>query len=1061
MPPKQCCFIFKDNLIVDIEKSLYFRYEKVKSGRLLKLFLERGRYQFVATQVGKNEYELTYGTLGSFRAKLQKKQDGIYKILGKVSMLTDSSSPLNSEDVQINGSGESGRLRPAQIGSIYSLLAYWSLTNDVATIVLPTGTGKTETMLVATLADKAQRTLVIVPSIELKNQISEKFATWGILRKLGVISSDFPNPTVFVLNKTLFDDKDIEYIKTSDVVISTPALIARANDNVKILLKDLFSHVYFDEAHHIIASEWNTLKALFKNSKIVQFTATPYRNDRQPIEGKVVYNYPMAKAVEDGCFSKISLISVDEKHPAKKDKAIAEAAVQKLYDDRANGWTGHKVMVRTETREHAEVLYAKYKEWFPEEPIVMVHSGIKGKDQIIRQIKEGKYSIVVCVDMLKEGFDYPDFKIAAVHSLHKSLSVLLQFIGRFTRTRYGLGEASFVVNHADEDMSIELENLFQEGVGWERIISEIADEKKREAESLLAFLQGCKPYSGFDSPDIDLNPKVVYPALSCVCFHTNDVDWSKFNTAFDLKKYSLSQPFINTEENVFYFTTQKREKVKWVRNNKMRDQKWDLIVMYHDKDSKLLYVCYTDKHLDVDILVAAITNEAAKIIKDDDVFRSFHDIKRLCILKAGIFKPANHLHRYSSLIGADVTAELTKWKTGKRCKKSDFVGIGFRDGEPVSVGASVKGKIWSPARVGNLKEWKNWCINMGKLITDSNISSDEILEDSASKIEIKRFPSDLVVLATDWSESLYDRMHKLTIGKSTEKSVMLSECKLKNVSCKDLRAEFLLKVCDEEICFSISLGGERGFEVLGLDDCKFKVEGLSSSAMSLKNFFERNPPTMFLLNGATISGCIHTDYGEALINQIPSDRIEILDWAGVNYKTESLYKGGIKRSNSIQEYVMKQLSDRGALIVFNDDNSGESADVIAIFSDDEIVRFEMVHCKYSADESGARLSDLYEVSGQAIVSLRYKWKPEELIKHLERRNASGVLKGLRFYKGSIASLKEIKKDLSYKNVQFEFAIAQPGVSVKKLSNDMKNFLGSVYSTVVDMTETKLKCYFNK
>jgi hypothetical protein len=36
---------------------------------------------------------------------------------------------------------------------------------------------------------------------------------------------------------------------------------------------------------------------------------------------------------------------------------------------------------------------------------------------------------------------------------------------------------------------------------------------------------------------------------------------------------------------------------------------------------------------------------------------------------------------------------LTKWKNGSRCQKSDFVGIGFRNGFPVSVGASVKEKF--------------------------------------------------------------------------------------------------------------------------------------------------------------------------------------------------------------------------------------------------------------------------------------------------------------------------------------------------------------------------------
>ncbi|MBQ2845010.1 MAG: DEAD/DEAH box helicase family protein [Alphaproteobacteria bacterium] len=1061
MNPKQGILDFTDKILVDIERPIYFRREKVNSGIIFKLAIKKGKYLLSAIPDIKSEYILSYNDTLSFKAKIIRKPDvNEYKIAGNVTILSDEKSSLLT-DVHIDGVGEFGGLRPAQVGAVYSLLSHWSLTNSVATIVLPTGTGKTETMLVATLADRAKKTLVIVPSIELKNQISEKFSTWGILRELGTINQEFQNPTVFVLNKILSSSKDIDDIKTADVVVSTPALIARTDGDIKKLLKNLFSHVYFDEAHHIMATEWNAIKVLFKDSKIVQFTATPYRNDKQPIEGKIVYNYPMSKALDDGCFSKISLISIDEKHPAKKDKAIAYAAIQKLNEDRERGWTRHKVMVRTETREHAEQLYVKYKEWFPNESIVLVHSGIKGKTQLIQQIKEGKYSIIICVDMLKEGFDYPDFKIAAVHDIHKSLSVLLQFIGRFTRTQKGLGEASFVVNYADEDISIELENLFQEGVGWENLISDIADAKKREAESLLTFLQGCKPYTGFDSPDVELNPKLVYPALSFVCFRTDAVDWSKFNTAFDLKRYSLSQPFVNTTENIFYFTTQKREKVKWAKNNKMRDQKWDLIAIYYDTSSKLLYVCYTEKRFDVDLLVAAITNNAAQRIMGDDVFRSFHSIKRLSILKAGIFKPANHLHRYSSLIGADVTTELTRWKAGKRYQKSDFIGVGYREGEPVSVGASVKGKVWSPARVGNLKEWKNWCVNMGKLITDTSINSDELLADSASKKEITNFPEGLVVLATDWSESLYDRLHKITIGESPEKSLLLSECELKTISCKDTKAEFKLLFFDKEINFSMILGGERGFEILGLDECNIMIEGLYSSGISLKKFFEVNPPTMFLLNGATISGCIHTDYGEEPIIQIPADRIEILDWTDVDYKTESLYKGITRREHSIQEYIMNKLSERGATIIFNDDNSGESADVIGIFVDEENVLFEMVHCKYSEQIAGARISDLYEVAGQAIVSLRYKWNPEELIKHIEYRNATGILKGLRFYKGGIADLKEIKKALTYKNVQFEFAIAQPGVSTEKLSNDMKNFLGSVYSTVIDMTETKLKCYFSK
>lgn len=1049
--------------VLEFNQPLYYVNERTSIGQLSKLALEQGNWSFEAVLVEGDSYELIHETGIRFEADLKEgkgKSKGTYQITGCVKHTTGDLASYY-EHVATNGVGEAGKkLRPAQLGATYSLMAHWSLTNEVATIVLPTGTGKTETMLVATLADKALRTLVVVPSLDLKKQIADKFSTWGILRELGVIPRITPNPAVLVLTKTLSDPTEIEILKKADIVVTTPSLLARAETGIRNALEGIFSHVYFDEAHHVKATEWDQLKRLLSASKIVQFTATPYRNDRKPIEGKVVYNYPLSRAIDDNCFSKISLVSVDERDPRKKDKAIADAAMARLVSDREQGWKRHRMMVRAESRVHAEALYENYCEWYSDERIVLVHSQTPGRRAIVDQIREGKYDIVVCVDMLKEGFDYPEFKIAAVHGVHKTLAVLLQFIGRFTRHETGLGDASFVVNYAEEAMSVELESLFQEGSGWEQVISEIADAKKAEAESLLAFLQGCKPYSGFDSPEVDLNPKLVYPALSCVCFRTTGVNWRRFDQAFNLKKYALSQPFFNERENVFYFTTQKREKVKWARTEKMRDQTWDLIVMHHDVEKGILYVGYSEKRLDVGALVESITAGNALIITGDHVFRSFDSIKRLSLVHAGVFKPANHLHRYSRLSGADVTTELTRWKEGNRCQKSDFVGVGFRDGFPVSVGASVKGKIWSPARVGDLKEWKEWCLNIGRLITDEGIDSNQLLEDSAEKVQLTRYPEDVVILAADWSEELYDRIHRLTLERPNGQSLLLNECTLVNDFCSDDRAEFRLKFPDESISFTILLGGEKGHSICGLDDSTIEVEGLKSLGISLKQFFQENPPTMFLLNGCTISGCIHTNYGDALLQRIPENQIEPLSWNNVDFTIESLYKSSERRNGSIQEYMMDLLQSRGARVVFNDDNAGESADIVAIFVSEDIVRIEMVHCKYSKQTPGARLSDLYEVSGQAIVSLRYKWKPEELLRHMERRNGAGVLKGMRFHHGNESDIDEIRKALKYMNVEFEFAIAQPGVEKSKITDDMSNFLGSVSSTVVEMTETKLKCYFS-
>lgn len=952
-------------------------------------------------------------------------------------------------------------LRPAQLGALHSLLAHWSLSNDPATIVLPTGTGKTETMLLTSLVDQAGRTLIIVPTLELKDQIFKKFRTWGILKDLGVIPINFKNPKTLALAKTVKNDDEVLFLKEAEIIISTPALLARSPKIIQEQFKNFFTHVFFDEAHHIKAQEWDHLKQLFSSSKIVQFTATPYRLDRQPIEGKVVYNYPLSQALKDNCFSKISLISVDERNPNKKDYEIAHTAINQLYEDRKKGFNKHKVMARAETKDKAENLFIQYSKWFPEEKITLIHSQTPKKKQLIDAIKNHEFNIVICVDMLKEGFDYPNFKIAAVHGMHKSISVLLQFIGRFTRTQDELGDASFIVNFAEEKLTIELENLFQEGTGWENVISQVADSRKEQAATLLEFLQECKPLSGFDSPDIKLNPKIVFPALSFVCFRTEKVNWYKFKDAFNTKFYALSQPFINEEENVFYFTTQCRDKVKWAKSDHIKDQIWGLVVLHFDKSKKLLYLGYSEKLLDIDKLAHDISEGTAHKINGDDVFKSFHEIKRLSIVHAGVFKPSNHLHRYSRLSGADVTNELSKIKEGNKCKKSDFVGIGYRDGKPISIGASAKGKIWSPAKVADLKEWKEWCVQIGSLITDSTINSDQILVDSAKKIQINKFPTDMKILAVDWTEELYERMNRITL-KTKNHEYLLYETKLSFQKLNETEVHLAINTDNETIYFSIQLtGGENGFNVNNLDDNSLLVSGFKKDDISLKKFFEDLPPTLFLLNSDTISGCIHTIYNTLTPYKIPSDQISTLKWEHVNFAHESMYKSSTYRINSIQEFIMKKYISENADIVFNDDNSGEIADVVAIFSTEEKIIFKVTHCKYSKNSAGSRLSDLYEVCGQVIVSLRYKWKPEDLIKHLQRRNKTGVLAGKRFYKGDEKVLNIIRDELKYKDVVFNFSIAQPGVSYKSLNSEMIDLLSSTYSAVIDMTETKLLCYFSE
>ena len=75
--------------------------------------------------------------------------------------------------------------RPPQVGALYSILAHIQNPEDKAIVVMPAGTGKTETMLATLISNCCKRLLVSVPSDSLRTQISEKFITLGLLKEYG------------------------------------------------------------------------------------------------------------------------------------------------------------------------------------------------------------------------------------------------------------------------------------------------------------------------------------------------------------------------------------------------------------------------------------------------------------------------------------------------------------------------------------------------------------------------------------------------------------------------------------------------------------------------------------------------------------------------------------------------------------------------------------------------------------------------------------------------------------------------------------------------------------
>lgn len=955
----------------------------------------------------------------------------------------------------------SNGFRNAQVGAIHAVLAHWSVSEQPCTVVLPTGTGKTETMLGITVAETAKLVVVIVPTQDLRLQLAGKFKELGILKKIGVLDKGAFLPKVATVSEGLTDAEDLEAILACNVIISTPTLLNRDPELFSRLAAEV-THVFFDEAHHLKAPSWEVLKNGFSNSRIVQFTATPYRLDRQPIDGKVVYQYSLEHAQNDGCFSEISLITVDERNPDKKDAAIARAAYSQLLEDRKSGYTKHCMMVRAGDRPRADILYALYRTMFPDEKIEKIYTGVPRKKEKIEAVKRGEYAIVICVDMLKEGFDFPEFKIGAVHDLHKSLAVAMQFIGRFTRERKDLGRAHMVVNFAEAEIPQELEKLYAEGSGWDKVIAEVAQSKQQEAIEFIEFLSNCLPYKSFDDPDQTISPRLVNPALSCVAYRcASGVDWSCFHKAFS-SNYRFSQPYENPKSNLFYFSAQAREPVKWTRSEAIRDQLWTLVIMHYAEDQGLLYIGCSDKKFKHENLAAVVCKGEHTLIHRNPVFRSFQNIKRLKIIHAGLLKPANRNHRYSKYSGADVTTQLEALQHGGRARKSDFVGVGYRDGEPVGVGASQKGKVWNPARVGNPKEWIEWCKMTGALLIDEKIDPNQIFKDTAKVKAIERFPVDMHVIAMDWNEETFEKYHRMALVERRSGSTPLYLCEFTDWHLEDtkLRFEIHREGC-EPLSVVIELKGEDGHIVSLPKAQEVMISGWRREDEPLEQFLLDYPPTLFLADGSLLSGCQHTEF-HASAQSLPEDFFEPWSWQGVDIKTEAAYKskdGQITfRANSVQQRVMEKCRDDGAVLVFNDDGSGESADVIAVFEEEKSIRLKLLHCKFSKGaKANHRVGDLYELCGQAVKSVKWKWDAKALFKHLQNRKNKGLGEARRFFHGNADVIAGLSRKLDYTDVRFEFWIVQPGLASQGIPDDVNTLLMSSAATIADMTECRLRC----
>ena len=301
--------------------------------------------------------------------------------------------------------GQPGLRRP-QIGALYAVLAHWTTTDADATVVMPTGTGKTEAMLALLVCAKLQRLMVVVPNSALRDQIAEKFLTLGKLAECGCIPPDTRPPVVARLRHRPKTEGEVDAIfKRANVVIATMQVAGQCTVAVQKRMAELCSHLFIDEAHHIAARTWAEFKTQFRERPIVQFTATPFRTDGKRVDGRFIYSYPLARAQKEGYFRAVTFSPVEEFDPTETDLAVARRASELLRADVKSGFD-HLLMARVDTTEHAADVERIYAQELPEFRPVTIHTKIAAQERKRRldALHKRESRVLICVDMFGEGF---------------------------------------------------------------------------------------------------------------------------------------------------------------------------------------------------------------------------------------------------------------------------------------------------------------------------------------------------------------------------------------------------------------------------------------------------------------------------------------------------------------------------------------------------------------------------------------------------------------------------------------------------------------------------------
>jgi superfamily II DNA or RNA helicase len=925
-------------------------------------------------------------------------------------------------------------LRRAQLGAAHALAAHFTVRREPAMVVLPTGTGKTAVLMMTPFIAGSKRALVLAPSRLVRGQLASEFATLDTLVFLGVLPEGAKLPAVYENTKRVSSLSQWNSMRKYDVVVCTPQSASPAIEGIPNPPKDLFDIVLVDEAQHSPAPTWDRLMAAFAGARQVLFTATPFRLDRKEIKARQVYSFSVREAWKDGIYAPIQYIPVVPRDGVENDVALACGAQKEFRVDKEAGFD-HRVAVRTGSIERAEELRKLYAEQTSLK-LNVIHSGysVGHIKEVLNELRIGVLDGVICVDMLGEGFDLSSLKIAVAHSPHKSLGPTCQSVGRLTRTSgERIGEAKFLA--VPNEIEIEAVQLYQEDAVWEEIIPGLIQTRIEHEEKVREDLSTFKPLE----PTCD-----DVEEISLYSFRVSQhVKVFQVCGAIDLSKpvmmpgrMNVIHTWISQEHSCVVMLMHTSVYPKWSDLPRLRGFRYDLIVVYYDAESSLLFIgssCRSDALYEA--LVEQYSENQYRPLTIREINRVLRRRKDWQFQNIGMRSrtASKSTESYRIMVGDRVDSAVSS-TDGRMYHRGHVSGSACRGTERKTIGYSSASKIWTPyvSQIPDLIEW------FRDLAADIRDSSDFQTGSGLDKLSIGMKISEIAprrIIAATWNEHAYLNSPAVVwINKDgTENESLLIDLEIR-VNRKTQNATSIdLAICD---------GGRRypvTFSVSGMPFFSSSDTGpvvrYEEQEQTMIQYLNSYLPALYCNDFSLIQGCELSQTPKETFNDL-TEMVTIIDWASHNVDIRREVNTDMPGMISVQDYMKRYLSARFPVVIC-DHGAGEIADLIAVNCEDAVTSVNMYHCKASTKKTpGARVDDINEVCAQVVKSVRFINSPQGLCRQVRHR----AKESLECIKGDLDEMESMIMNLGIRTTKYTISLVQPGFSLRRCNEKLSNII---------------------